>query len=299
MPDNRPWRSLCTFNPGVVELKGVVYILFRAMSADMTSSIGLAISKDGLHVEEVLEEPVYVPREDFEMKLKPGHSGCEDPRLVIIDDRVLMFYTAYDGVHEPRVALTWIFVDEFLEFSWRWARPKIISPHGIDDKDACIIPRRFDKGFFYIHRAGGINMVYDHLPDLDDVDVNQLRCLHLLGPRQNYWDSKKVGLASPPLKIDYGWLTFYHGVSDSNVYMVGAVILHHDDPSKVLCRTTEPLLSPEAWYEKSGYVDNVVFPCGALIRDDNVYLYYGGADKYVCVAMAPLSYILESLGVKQ
>ncbi|MEM0445600.1 MAG: hypothetical protein QXO86_04715 [Nitrososphaerota archaeon] len=294
-PDDKSWRSLCTFNPGVIELKGVVYILFRAMSADMTSTIGLAVSRDGLNVSEVLDEPVYTPRESFEMKLKKGHSGCEDPRIVVVGDRIFMFYTAYDGLHYPQVALTWIYVEDFLDFKWSWATPRIISPPDIDDKDACIIPERLDGGFFFVHRAGGINIVYDYIPDLDAADPGRLRSHLLMSPRFGLWDNKKVGLASPPLKINEGWLTFYHGVSSDNVYRVGAVLLDINNPTCVLFRTQEPLLSPQMWYEKSGYVDNVVFPCGSLIRNDKVYIYYGGADKYVCVATATLSDVLMAL----
>lgn len=294
-PDNVYWRSLCTFNPGAIELKGVIYILFRAMSEDMTSTLGLAISKNGLDVDEILNEPIYFPRENFENKLRPGHSGCEDPRLVIIDERILMFYTAYDGIHPPRVAFSWIYVDDFLEMKWNWTTPKLVSPPDIDDKDACIIPQRLNEGFFFIHRSGGVNMVYDYIQDLDDIDPTRLKSYRLIGPRRGLWDCKKVGLASPPLKVSEGWLTFYHGVSDDNTYRVGAVLLDQNNPSRVLSRTLSPLLSPEEWYEQKGYVDNVVFPCGALIRDEMVYLYYGGADKYVCVATAPLRELMTTL----
>lgn len=294
-PDDKPWRSLCTFNPGVVEVNGIVYIFFRAMSDDMTSTIGLAISRDGLNVAEVLDEPVYVPRESFEKKLKPGHSGCEDPRLVMIGDKVYMFYTAYDGLHHPRVALTWIHVDDFLNFRWNWGAPRLISPPNIDDKDACVIPEKFDRGFFFIHRTGGINMVYDYVLDLEMIDPLVLKSKLLMEPRMGQWDEKKVGLAAPPLKRSEGWLTFYHGVSSDNVYRVGAVLLDFEEPSRILYRTKQPLLSPQAWYEKHGYVDNVVFPCGCLLRNDKIYLYYGGADKYVCVATANLSDVLSAL----
>ncbi len=294
-PDNKYWRSLCTFNPGAIELKGVVYIFFRAMSDDMTSTIGLAISKNGLDVSEILNEPIYSPREIFEQKLQPGHSGCEDPRVVLVGERILMFYTAYDGIHHPKVAFTWIYVDDFLDLKWNWARPKIVSPPDIDDKDACIIPQRFNEGFFFIHRSGGVNMVYDYISDLDGMDPRQLKSCKLMEPRPGLWDCKKVGLASPPLKLSEGWLTFYHGVSYDNIYRVGGILLDPHRPSQVLSRTFDPLLSPEAWYEEKGYINNVVFPCGALIRDETVYLYYGGADRYVCVATASLRELMTTL----
>lgn len=295
-PDPRhDWESIATFNPAAIELEGRIYILYRALSSDRTSTIGLAVSEDGFNIVERLDEPIYVPRESFEMKLTPGHSGCEDPRIVRIDDRLYMFYTAYDNVNPPKVALTWIRVEDFLNREWKWSKPQIISPPGIDDKDACIIPEKINDSYFFIHRAGGVNIVYDYIESLEHVDNRDLLSFTLLTPREGTWDAKKVGLASPPIKTPSGWLVFYHGISHDNVYRVGAFLLDLKDPERILGRTIHPLLEPIEDYEKEGYVRNVVFPCGAVVRNDFVYLYYGGADSYVCVARAPLKEILSRI----
>jgi len=296
-PDKRfPWRGLATFNPAAIELDGMIYILFRALSEDKTSTIGLAISEDGLTVKEILDKPIYVPREPFEMKLTPGHSGCEDPRVVRIGDTIYMFYTAYDNVNPPKVAVTSISVDDFLNRNWgRWSKPKIVSPPGMDDKDACIIPEPVNGRYFFIHRVGGVNIVYDYVSSPEAINPLELISNVLLGPRPGMWDGKKVGLATPPIKTKKGWLMIYHGVSHDNSYHVGAALLDINQPEKVIARTTSTLLSPEAWYEREGYVRNVVFPCGAIVRDETLYLYYGGADTYVCVATAPIDEILAEL----
>jgi len=295
-PDRRfEWRSLATFNPAAIELEGSIYILFRALSHDKTSTIGLAVTDDGFTVKEILDEPVYVPREPFEMKLTPGHSGCEDPRVVRIGDRLYMYYTAYDNVNPPRVAVTSISVDDFLDRNWRWSRPRIISPPGIDDKDACILPEPVDGRYFFIHRAGGVDIVYDYVDSPDVIDPSTLVSSVLLAPRVGMWDGKKVGLAAPPIKTERGWLMFYHGVSHDNFYHVGAALLDLRQPERVIARTTTTLLSPEASYEREGYVRNVVFPCGAVARGDRIFLYYGAADTYVCVATATLSEIFAEL----
>ncbi len=69
---------------------------------DNTSTVGLAVSRDGLHIDERLPDPIYVPREAFESKRIPGgNSGCEDPRIVKIDDTLFMTYTGYDGIRLP------------------------------------------------------------------------------------------------------------------------------------------------------------------------------------------------------
>jgi len=295
-PDRRfGWRSLAAFNPAAIELEGRIYILFRALSEDKTSTIGMAVTEDGFTIEEILDEPVYIPREPFEMKLTPGHSGCEDPRVVRIRDRLYMFYTAYDNVNPPKVAVTSISVDDFLSREWNWSRPRIISPPGVDDKDACMLPEPVDGRYFFIHRAGGINIVYDYVDSPEAVDTSTLVSHVLLPPRPGMWDGKKVGLAAPPLKTERGWLMFYHGLSHDNSYHVGAALLDLDQPENVISRTTGTLLSPEASYEKEGYVRNVVFPCGAILRDDTIYLYYGAADTYVCVATAKLDEVFAEL----
>ncbi|MEM1537760.1 MAG: hypothetical protein QXK12_04290 [Candidatus Nezhaarchaeales archaeon] len=295
-PDPRhSWESLCTFNPGAVELEGRIYILYRAMGSDRTSTIGLAISGDGLHVDERLEEPIYVPREEFEQKLGQGHSGCEDPRVVRVHDKLYMFYTAYDGLNPPRVAVTSISINDFIKGEWNWLPPRLVSPPRIDDKDACIIPEEVKGNYFFIHRAGGVNMVYDYVKSPDSIEPDRLKCNPLLKPRPHLWDEVKVGLASPPIKTSLGWLTFYHGVSRNYVYRVGAILLDLNDPCRVIARTKEALLEPSADYEKLGYVNNVVFPCGSVLRGETILLYYGAADTYVCVATANLNEVLSAL----
>jgi predicted GH43/DUF377 family glycosyl hydrolase len=289
------WESVSTMNPAAIELDGKIYILYRALSNDKTSTIGLAVSKDGFKIDERLDAPIYVPRENFESKLTPGHSGCEDPRVVKIDDKIHMFYTAYDNVNPPKVALTSISIRDFLNRDWKWSNPHVISPPNTDDKDACIIPEKIGDNYMFIHRAGSVNIVYDYIPSLDNVEPDKLLNFKLLRPRIGMWDGKKVGLSGPPIKTSSGWLVFYHGVSHDNTYRVGAMLLDLKNPENIISRTPSALLEPVASFEKEGYVRNVVFPCGAVVRDNIVYIYYGAADSYVCVATAPLKEILSEL----
>jgi predicted GH43/DUF377 family glycosyl hydrolase len=295
-PDKRfSWRCLATFNPAAIELEGNIYILFRALSYDKTSSIGLAVTSDGFTIREILDTPIYVPRKPFEMKLMPGHSGCEDPRAVKIGDKIYMFYTAYDNVNPPKVAVTSITINDFLNRNWKWSCPKIISPPGVDDKDACVLPEPIKGKYFYIHRVGGVNIAYDYLDSLEAVDPSTLVSRILFSPRTGMWDGKKIGLAAPPIKTEKGWLMLYHGVSHDNFYHVGAALLDIQQPERVIARTTTTLLSPEASYEREGYVKNVVFPCGAINRDNRILLYYGAADTHVCVATATINEIFAEL----
>ncbi|MBI5405895.1 hypothetical protein HY972_02570 [Candidatus Kaiserbacteria bacterium] len=102
------FESRDVFNAAAIDLNGSVYILYRAMDQADTSTIGLAVSSDGIAIDERLSEPIYVPRADFEAKRgnPAGNSGCEDPRIVRIGDMLHMTYTAYDGVHSPAGAIS-------------------------------------------------------------------------------------------------------------------------------------------------------------------------------------------------
>lgn len=290
------WENKYTFNPTAIEIDGNINILYRAMGDDMTSVIGLAQTKDGFKIDRRLDKPIYTPRANFENKQKPdGFSGCEDARIVRVGDRLYITYTAYNGVDVPAVASSNISVEDFKKEKWdSWTKPVLISPGGIDDKDSAIFPEKIKDQYMVLHRIDH-HICGDFVPDLDFEKHRLKRCIQILGPRKGMWDSEKIGIAGPPEKTDKGWLLFYHGITSDKHYCLGAALLDLEDPSIVIGRSSEPLLIPEEDYEKYGWIENVVFPCGQVIRDETVYIYYGGADQVVAVATAKLSDLLDSL----
>ncbi len=295
--ENHDWEQQGVFNPTAIYLNGKVYILYRSFSKDNTSAIGLAISSDGLTIDERLPEPIYVPRAPFESKPQPNMwSGCEDPRISQIGDTLYMLYTAFDGQNPPRVAMSSILVDDFLKREWNWSHPVLISPPGIDDKDACILPEKIKGKYVIFHRIDN-DIVLDFVDDLQfDGETKFLRTLRYIPLRQEAWDGEKVGISSTPIKTQFGWLLLYHGVSKiDHEYRVGAMLLDLLDPSIVLSYLHYPILEPEAHFERQGIVPNVVFPCGSLVKDDILFTYYGGADKVVCVATVEMDKIIKAL----
>ena len=297
LPDKKHlWEAKATFNPAVLRIQNTTHILYRALSDDNTSSIGYASTKDGINIDERLPEPIYVPREDFESKKIAGeNSGCEDPRLTKIAGTIYMCYTAFNSVGPPRVAITSISEKNFLQKNWKWEKPVLITPAGFDDKDTCIFPEKTKGQYFVLHRVGD-EICGDYIKSLDFKTEIIKKCIRIIGPRINSWDSAKVGICAPPLKTKNGWLLLYHGISKShNTYRIGAVLLDLDDPAIVLARTTDPIFEPEESYEKVGIVNNVVFPCGMAVRDGILYIYYGGADTVVGVATIELDVILQAL----
>lgn len=290
-----PWEAKAVFNPGAVDLGGRIHLLYRAMSNDNTSVLGYASSIDGLHFNSRLADPVYVPREDFEKKLQSGgNSGCEDPRLTIIGEKIYMCYTAFNGIGPARVALSSIAISDFLAKRWDWSRPVLISPPDSDDKDAAIFPKKIKGKYAILHRLG-LSIWIDFVDNLNfDGKSKWIKGKILMNPRAGKWDSVKIGITAPPIETKIGWLLIYHGLSrvDSH-YRVRAALLHRSDPTKILARTREPIFEPETIYEKEGVVNNVVFPCGAIIRKDRLFLYYGAADKVIGIATAKLNDILK------
>lgn len=296
-PSSNIWEDRSVFNPASLDIDGTVHILYRAMSKDNTSSIGYANSVDGLNIDYRQKEPAYSPKEDFELKKSPpdGNSGCEDPRLTMIGNKIYMCYTAYDGIIPPRVAVTSISKADFVARKWKWEKSRLLTPQGVDDKDACIFPELIAGKFGLIHRIAH-TICLDLIDDLSGNSVIH-RCVSIMEPRSGMWDSRKIGLSSVPHKTKDGWLMIYHGIGNDGVYRVGAALLDLKDPTHVLSRTAESIMEPEKDYEKSGEISNVVFPCGSVIRDNKVFIYYGGADRYVCSAEVPLSYLLKILKI--
>ena len=297
VPDqNHPWESKATFNPAAINLGGKTHILYRALSNDNTSTIGYAASVDGVKITERLSEPIYVPREDFEnKKIEGANSGCEDPRITKIGKDLYMCYTAYDGVGPPRVAVTSIREKDFLSRRWNWSKPELITPKGVDDKDTCIFPEKIGGKYLVLHRIG-TDICADFLKSLDFKKETVNKCIRIFGPRPGTWDSAKVGITAPPIKTKKGWILLYHAVSEHHhSYRIGAVLLDLKDPTVVLSRSADPILEPEQSYEKEGIVPNVVFPCGMVVRNGLVYIYYGGADKVVGVATMELDILMLGL----
>lgn len=283
------------FNAGAIELEGSVHLLYRAMDQANTSSFGLAVSKDGIHIDERLAEPAYIPRAEFELKKGDpnGNSGCEDPRIVRIGDTLHMTYTAYDGTHAPSGALSSISVNDFLARDFgAWTEPYLVTPPGVDDKDVALLPETVNGEYLFYHRISS-QICADALSELSpNKRVN--KCIEIMGPRRGMWDGTKIGIACPPLRVGGKWLMIYHGVSRHATYRLGAALLDADGTT-LLARTADPIFEPVEPYEKEGEVGNVVFSCGAVVRGDTLFLYYGGADRVLGVATASVARIMDAL----
>lgn len=286
---SHPWESKEVFNAGILDINDTIYIVYRAQGEDGVSRLGLATTKNGTKILSREKAPIYEPREGFESR------GCEDPRLTRIGSTIYMVYTAFDGARPPRVAMTTISVKDFVakRFS-KWTLPVLASPENVADKDACLVPEKIGGQYMWIHRIDPL-ICADFLDELDFKKNRLTRCMEIMGPRPGMWDSVKVGIAGPPIKTEKGWLQIYHGVSKTSTYRLGAVLLDLKNPAIVLSRSVDTIFEPLEEYERVGVVKNAVFSCGATLRGDTIWVYYGGADTVMAVAKVSLKKLLNIL----
>ncbi len=301
------WEADATFNPAAVYLDGRVHLIYRAMSRDGISSFGYAASEDGINFDERAESPIYFPRKKFEFEKKglknqkpfayesgSGWGGCEDPRIVAIDDKVFMTYIAFNGYAPPGVALTSISKENFIKKIWNWEEPKLISPAGEIQKNWVIFPEKLNGKYAILHSISP-SVTIDYFDSLEDIFT--IKSHHNNRSDDRRWDNILRGVGAPPIKTDYGWLVLYHAMDkrDPNRYKVGAMLLDLNDPRKIIHRCHQPILEPDAHYENNGFKSGVVYVCGSIIKDGRIFVYYGGADKFVCAASAPVEEFLSSL----
>lgn len=283
------WESKYVLNTAAFRIGDRVYLLYRAYGDDEISRIGLAVT-DGYNVLERLPEPVFAPHNERDKK------GVEDPRVVIIDNKLYMLYTAYDGVI-AQIAAASITVEDFLNRKFDNWELRGLAFEDIWDKDAILFPEKINDKYIIYHRIEPSIWV-SHLDQLEFPAPKDKHSI-ILGPRSGkMWDSLKIGAGSQPIKTKYGWLLIYHGVDRDNVYRLGVILVDLNNPERLLYRSPNPVLSPVTEYEtgKEGesWVPNVVFTCGAvpaedkeaLDAEDKILVYYGAADTHICLACA-------------
>ncbi|HET8581506.1 MAG TPA: hypothetical protein VFL98_03530, partial [Candidatus Paceibacterota bacterium] len=137
----------------------------------------------------------------------------------------------------------------------------------------------------------------DYADRLEDIDAEEQRIESRFSKtKRAAWDTYLRGAGAPPVKTPEGWLVLYHAITENEPdrYRIGAMLLDLDDPTKVIARSAGPLLSPDMPYENH-WKPGIVYTCGAVVKDGTFFLYYGGGDRHVCVAHAPISQILYDL----
>ncbi len=306
---NHIWENEATFNPAAFYDGEKIYLIYRAVGYGYISVLGYAESYDGVHFEKRRHQPIFTGNHPFDSKspnatfdtarqyLSGGsYGGIEDPRVTKIDDKLYVIYVAFNGFDPPRLALTSILYDDFINERFLWEKPVLISPPGVVDKSGCVLPEKINGKYVIFHRIFP-NILIDFVDDLNFDGTKYLKGEFKITPRPTMWDSRKVGIGAPPIKTAEGWLLIYQGVTDKDdsKYRIGAMLLDLNDPTKVLYRTNHPIIEPTEFYENGLAKFGVVYPCGAVIKDGKLLVYYGGSDSVTCLATADLVEFLKEI----
>jgi len=283
-----PFKAAAVLNPGAAEHNGEVVLLLRVEDVEGFSNIHVARSRDGVNAWRVEKEPLLLHGEegwDYEQY------GCEDARVTYVAEEGCWYitYVAYSSMG-PAVGIAR--TDDFVNAE------RICLLGSTNDKDGVLFPRKFAGRWAVLHRpdAGGGEHIWSaYSPDL--IHWGEPHCILRQGPGPT-WDGVKVGAGPPPILTDEGWLLIFHGVKAYGgrlIYRAGVALLDAEMPHKVRARSKGAVFQAEAPYELSGTVPNVVFPTGAIVRGDELWMYYGAADTCVCMAKARLTDILAVL----
>ncbi|MDK2978692.1 MAG: hypothetical protein PWP52_1406 [Bacteroidales bacterium] len=284
--DDVPYPVATVHNAAVVKHNGKYVMIFRSHKMNGRSILGMAESDDGYHFK-VSDKPFMVPSTQGVFKEYEAY-GIEDPRIVFIDGEYLITYSAYSK-HGVRIGLAktkdFKSVERFSLITEADYRNVVIFPEKIGGLYA-----RLDRPHSEISPW---SIWISYSPDLKFWGESKL----IMKPAPYHWDEMKIGPGAPPIKTSRGWLSIYHGVfptMDGSVYRLGVALHDLDDPSKIIAIGDDWILQPEEVYEITGYVHNVVFSCGAVPEDDgSVKIYWGGADKVMCVGTAELNALVD------
>ena len=284
-----PYRANSVFNAAAAQVDGKILLLARVEDFRGISHLTVARSEDGITNWQIDNAPTLKPEPE---KYPEELWGIEDPRITWIEDmgKWAICYTAYSkGGPLVSMALT----SNFRTF--RRLGP-VMPP---EDKDAALFPVKFNGLWAMLHRPVprssmlGAHIWISFSPNLKHWGEHQ----EIIQAREGgWWDANKIGLCSPPLQTKAGWLILYHGVrttASGSIYRLGLALLDLEKPAKVIRRTDEWIFGPKAHYEREGDVDDVVFPCGWIIKDGRVLIYYGAADSRLCLATADLDEVVE------
>jgi predicted GH43/DUF377 family glycosyl hydrolase len=286
-----PYPINSVFNAGVTQLaSGETLLLCRVEDRRGLSHLCAARSANGVDGWRIDPEPTLManPRE-FPEEIW----GIEDPRITYVPEleKYAIAYTSFSrGGPGVSLALTKDF--------------RIFERYGVimqpEDKDAALLPRRIGDRWAMIHRPVttlGAHMWISYSPDLRHWGGHQVM---LEARRGGWWDANKIGLCSPPIETAKGWLTIYHGVRNTasgSIYRMGLALFELDRPHVCLQRGDSWIFGPEAPYERSGDVHDVVFPCGQTIGadGDTIHLYYGAADSCIALGTGSIRALLSWL----
>ena len=286
--NRRPVEGISrVFNSAPVPFNGEYIGVFRGDNVDDIPHLYIGHSKDGIHFE-IEKNQIHFVNEKGEPI--PDTAYQYDPRVIPFEDR---FYIVWcDDFAGPTISIAE--TKDFKKFV------KFDTPFLPHNRNGVLFPRKINGSYLMLSRPSDSGHTA-----FGDIFLSESKDLtywgkHRLVMQRGYewWCALKVGAGPVPIELDDGWLVFTHGVNrtcNGYVYSIGAVILDKDDPSKVLYRCKNFLMTPEKDYETVGFVPNVIFPTSALVdeKTGRIALYYGSADTYTCLAFTTVDKVVK------
>ncbi len=215
-------------------------------------------------------------------------AGMEDARFVrfVDDDGSVTSYASYTAYSGSRISQQLLATTDFRSFT----STPMVGPAAAN-KGLALFPRRINGRYVALSRADRESnaITFSDCPYVwTDAQAIQLPC--------ESWEVLQLGNCGAPIETDAGWLVLTHGVGPMRTYRIGAILLDLDDPTRIIGRLREPLLSPSP-DEQDGYVPNVVYSCGALVHAETLVLPYGIGDSAIGFATVAIPELMAALGV--
>ena len=277
-------KETFTFDELRLQIKKLRSTRFRVIDKQHTIDTALWLARSNYEVifraDEQISERVIFPVTENESR------GIEDARFVrfVDDDGPVTYYATYTAYNGFDILPQILETTDFLTFKMH-----TISGKAARNKGMALFPRKVDGKFVMLSRQDGVNnyiMFSDSIRFWNDAKLLQ-EPVHPL-------EFVQVGNCGSPVETSAGWLALFHGVGPMRRYSIWAELLDLDDPSQVIGRLDEPILTPDE-HEREGYVPNVVYTCGSMIHGDTLVIPYGIADQRCRVATASIPALLSRL----
>lgn len=272
VPLNDP--DLVATDARVVRFKGLDYLT-------TISHLRLLNSSDGVHFTEPETNASLFGTGYLE------RFGIEDCRVSQIGNT---FYLTYTAVSDSGVGVGLRTTQDWVNFE---RKGLIFPPH---NKDCAIFEEKIAGKYFALHRPSSVDIGGNYIwlaESPDGLHWGNHQCL--VKTRPGLWDVARVGAGAAPIKTEKGWLAVYHGANAAHQYCLGAFLMDLHDPSIIISRTVDPIMVPTENYELSGFFGYVVFTNGHIVCGDELTIYYGAADEFVCGAKFSIAEILKAL----
>jgi predicted GH43/DUF377 family glycosyl hydrolase len=277
--------SSLTFRAGVIAVDGSIRVDPTARLATSPQITRRTAGPIGDEVEIGFEPAPDISERVIFPVTESQSNGIEDARFVQFSEGSLTtFYATYTAYKGTAIRSELIETTDFLSF-----RMTPLQGAAARNKGMALFPRKIDGRYAMIARQDNENLYLIYSDDLYRWEGGQA----ILKP-QFPWEFVQIGNCGSPVELEEGWLMLTHGVGPVRKYSIGAALLDKRDPSRVLARSSEPLLRPEP-SEREGYVPNVVYTCGAMAHNDQLILPYAVSDTYSNFATIQISALMRSM----